>query len=329
MKVIYMSEFDKFIKKEEPKAIIEERKPLFEKHDTPIANVEQPKQETKPTQDEATLTKEDKKKLLDKFIHSGSFKKKEIKLKELYEIDPMKTKQTTVLILAAIGAMFVFGSYMYIKEAWVLILMMVLGSCMFLPIGMIIGWAFLDSYMRTRIFRRLTHKNYGIINFIGKGNKMVSKMKNFDNDLIWIKEKCWLIRKGRIVLLNKNGNAINDGKEIDPQSIVTMMDTIPVMFVDLDSIEPLAFNREPREQINPIELAANINSYIDNQLAKIMFLKKTMDIYFIIMIVCSVAAIGISYMNMSTINDMNGKIDALKSQVDILINQLSPSPPVI
>jgi len=165
----------------------------------------------------------------------------------------------------------------------------------------------------------MTHKNYGIVNFIGKGNKMVSKMKNFDNDLIWIKDKCWSIRKGMIVLLNKDGNAIvNDEKEVDPQSIVTMMDTVPVMFVDLDSLEPLSFNREPREQINPVELAANINSYIDNQLAKIMFLRKT------IVIIASVAAVGLAYLNMNNMNDVLAKMKIIQSQLDTIASQLAP-----
>ena len=197
----------------------------------------------------------------------------------------------------------------------------------FLPVGMIAGWVFLDSYMRCRIMRRMTHKNYGIVNFIGKGNKMVSKMRNFDNDLIWIKDKCWSIRKGMIVLLNKNGNAIvNDKKEVDPQSIVTMMDTVPVMFVDLDSLEPLSFNREPREQINPVELAANINSYIDNQLAKIMFLRKTMDIYFMIVIIASVAAVGLAYLNMNNMNDVLAKMKIIQSQLDAIASQLVAPP---
>lgn len=313
-----MTEFDRYTKREEAR----ERKGR---------KVEEPEEEETEEQQEedpdTTLNKKDKEKILSKLLNSESFKRREEKIKIMKESDNTKTRQTTVLFLAALGGVFIFMAYQYIKEPWVLILMMVMGSCMFLPVGMIAGWVFLDSYMRCRIMRRMTHKNYGIVNFIGKGNKMVSKMKNFDNDLIWIKDKCWSIRKGMIVLLNKDGNAIvNDEKEVDPQSIVTMMDTVPVMFVDLDSLEPLSFNREPREQINPVELAANINSYIDNQLAKIMFLRKTMDIYFMIVIIASVAAVGLAYLNMNNMNDVLAKMKIIQSQLDAIASQLVAPP---
>jgi hypothetical protein len=290
---------------------------------------EEPEEEEAEEQQEeepdTTLNDKEKKSILSKYLKSENFRRREERIKVMKETDNTKTRQTTVLFLAALGGVFIFMAYQYIKEPWVLILMMVMGSCMFLPVGMIAGWVFLDSYMRCRIMRRMTHKNYGIVNFIGKGNKMVSKMKNFDNDLIWIKDKCWSIRKGMIVLLNKDGNAIvNDKKEVDPQSIVTMMDTVPVMFVDLDSLEPLSFNREPREQINPVELAANINSYIDNQLAKIMFLRKTMDIYFMIVIIASVAAVGLAYLNMNNMNDVLAKMKIIQSQLDTIASQLAP-----
>jgi hypothetical protein len=317
MRETYMTEFDKYSRRGEAR----ERKGR---------KVEEPEEETEEQQEEepdTTLNKKDKEKILSKLLNSESFKRREEKLKTMKESDNTKARQTTVLFLAALGGVFIFMAYQYIKEPWVLILMMVMGSCMFLPVGMIAGWVFLDSYMRCRIMRRMTHKNYGIVNFIGKGNKMVSKMKNFDNDLIWIKDKCWSIRKGMIVLLNKDGNAIvNDEKEVDPQSIVTMMDTVPVMFVDLDSLEPLSFNREPREQINPVELAANINSYIDNQLAKIMFLRKTMDIYFMIVIIASVAAVGLAYLNMNNMNEVLDKMKIIQSQLDAITSQLIAPP---
>ena len=313
-----MSEFDKYTKREEAR----ERKGRKVEDEEPEEEEAEEQQEEEP---DTTLNDKEKKSILSKYLKSENFRRREERIKVMKETDNTKTRQTTVLFLAALGGVFIFMAYQYIKEPWVLILMMVMGSCMFLPVGMIAGWVFLDSYMRCRIMRRMTHKNYGIVNFIGKGNKMVSKMKNFDNDLIWIKDKCWSIRKGMIVLLNKDGNAIvNDKKEVDPQSIVTMMDTVPVMFVDLDSLEPLSFNREPREQINPVELAANINSYIDNQLAKIMFLRKTMDIYFMIVIIASVAAVGLAYLNMNNMNDVLAKMKIIQSQLDTIASQLAP-----
>jgi DNA-binding TFAR19-related protein (PDSD5 family) len=318
MRGAYMSEFDKYTKREEAR----ERKGRKVEDEEPEEEEAEEQQEEEP---DTTLNDKEKKSILSKYLKSENFRRREERIKVMKETDNTKTRQTTVLFLAALGGVFIFMAYQYIKEPWVLILMMVMGSCMFLPVGMIAGWVFLDSYMRCRIMRRMTHKNYGIVNFIGKGNKMVSKMKNFDNDLIWIKDKCWSIRKGMIVLLNKDGNAIvNDKKEVDPQSIVTMMDTVPVMFVDLDSLEPLSFNREPREQINPVELAANINSYIDNQLAKIMFLRKTMDIYFMIVIIASVAAVGLAYLNMNNMNDVLAKMKIIQSQLDTIASQLAP-----
>jgi len=43
------------------------------------------------------------------------------------------------------------------------LLMWLFGMMCFLPLGLILGWFFLDPYMRCKIMRKTRHKNYGII----------------------------------------------------------------------------------------------------------------------------------------------------------------------
>jgi len=198
-----------------------------------------------------------------------------------------------------------------------------LGSMMFLPVGMILGWALLDPYVRAKILRKITHRNWGIINFVGKGQKIFSKIKNFDDALVWKKNEVWIITREHVYQITKDGDAIVRKDKIDSESIVTLIDTVPVLFVDLDSMQPLSLARDRREGINPLELGSTLKAWVDNQLAKAMFLKKTMDIYFIIIIICSVLAVGFAYMNMTKVDDVTAQLKTMQSTLNGLIEQLS------
>lgn len=251
------------------------------------------------------------------------FGRKERNMIILKEKDGLKSKQWMILTLGIIGLFFLMSLQYMIHEQWVVIIILLMGSMMFLPVGMIVGWATLDPYVRCKILRKLAHgKNYGIINFVNKGNKIVSKIKNFDQALVWKKNETWVITKEHMYQLSKDGDTIVEKSKIDPESIVTLIDTVPVLFVDLDSMQPLSLARDRREGINPLELGSTLKAWVDNQLAKAMFLKKTMDMYLIIIMILCIASIGVAYINMTRMDDLTAQIKVINNQLSDVLSRL-------
>lgn len=239
------------------------------------------------------------------------------------ETEDIKSKQWMIFILTIIGIFVLMSLRFMIQEEWTIIIVLLLGSSMFLPAGMILGWAVLDPYVRCKILRKVSKKNYGVINFVGKGQKIVSKIKNFDLALVWKKNETWVITKEHVYQLSKDGDSIVEKAKIDPESIVTLIDTVPVLFVDLDSMQPLSLARDRREGINPLELGATLKAWVDNQLAKAMFLKKTMDIYLIIIIIVSVLSLGMNYMNMTKFDDLSLQFKTIQLQLGDILSRLN------
>lgn len=252
-----------------------------------------------------------------------NMRKSERKLIEGKEYEGNKQRSSGIIYLAIMGLGFISFLYFYLKIEWMIMILLYVGLMMFLPVGMILGWVFLDPYMRCKTMRRMTHKNYGIVNFVGKGQKIVSKIKNFDDALIWRGNSVWAITREHIYQLSKNGDTLAPSGKIDPESVVTLVETVPVLFVDLDSMQPFSLARDRREGINPLELGSALKSWVDNEKAKALGLRKNMDIMLIIVIIVSLISIGIAYINMTNQSDMMTQISSLKGTVDTLIQQLN------
>lgn len=255
---------------------------------------------------------------------AGKLRRKEKKMIENKEFEGTKMRNNMVLAFAVIGLFFIMFLYVYMKLDWMFIIVLLLGSMMFLPVGMILGWAFLDPYVRCKIIRKMTHRNYGIVNFVGKGQKLISKIKNFEQALVWKKNEVWIIQEEFIYLLSKDGDSIVEKGKIEPGNIITLIDTVPVIFVDVDSMQPLILSRDRREGVNPLELGATLKAWVDNQLAKAMFLKKTYDIYFLIVIGCSIGAVLFGYINYSKLDELTNTMKALSSQIKAVLDALPP-----
>lgn len=310
------SEIDKKINE-----LLEQKKKLEEKEKTsaPTSELVEEKKDTQSSDADQ--------KVIDKLYNTGkkrfSLGRRDKKMILAKETEGIKNKQWLVFMFAIIG-IFVLISLQYtIHEEWTMLIVLLLGSSMFLPAGMIIGWALLDPYVRCKILRKASRKNYGIINFVGKGQKIVSKTKNFDQALVWKKNETWVITKEHVYQLSKDGDTIVEKSKIDPESIITLIDTVPVLFVDLDSMQPLSLARDRREGINPLELGATLKAWVDNQLAKAMFLKKTMDMYLIIIMVLCVVSIGMTYMSMSRFDELKPQLKSIQMQLADILSRMN------
>lgn len=356
-----MSSFDKYMKKENINNTDDELKKLREKIDAfenkketktndiivdtkvidePIVKNNRPKirfgkkknnmEQTEEKDDDSDeLDFESRKKIIKRYMDETEHRQgRKLKRKEKREFmnletENFKEKQNTVLLLAIIGIFSIFFIYMYVKVEWALVIIIMYGIMICLPIGMFLGFILLDPWWRCKILRKTTKRNYGVVFFVSKAQKLVSKIKDFDAGLIWKKTSCWVLTRSKVYQLSKDGEQIVERGVIDPDKIITLVDTVPVLFVDLDSMEPLSL-LAGNEPINPEELGSSLKSWADNQLAKALFIKKSMDIYFIIIVIASVASAGLAYYGMTKMEELKIQIDALKTLINNALSYLPP-----
>ena len=129
-------------------------------------------------------------------------------------------------------------------SALILYFLLLIGSVFFFPTGMIAGWILFDPVMRCKVIRKVSRRNYGIINFVGDGTKVVQKIKNFEHSLIWRDNELWVLSGDKIIQVTKDANAVTKEKQIKSENVLTYVDTVPVVYVDMHSMEPLSFSIE-------------------------------------------------------------------------------------
>ena len=220
------------------------------------------------------------------------------------EYDSTRTTQGVVIALAVAALIIIVVLRNFMDNELLYVAMIMLGSFMFMPIGMIMGWVILDPVMRCKVLRKVTRQNYGVVNFVGKGSKIISKIKNFDYSLIWRQKDCWVLTKDRIYQMTKDGNAANDGKRLDAEGVVTIVETVPVLFVDMDSMEPLSLSTGDRIPVYPSEIGPSLKAWVDNQRAKMLQVRKTSDILIYVAIICCIAAVALSYTTYNKVEEL-------------------------
>jgi len=202
-------------------------------------------------------------------------------IKETKKIDWDKA----IMWLSVLGIVGIIFLYQMVGDfsSGLALLLWLFGMMCFLPLGLILGWFFLDPYMRCKIMRKTRHKNYGIIYFVHKGGKRITtRIKNLDDDVIIHETKLWLIDKKGVYYLDVNGNKILNA-EIDDASIVTLPSNVPALFLDPETMIPLRFHEE-KSKTNPQQAGALLLGYINNQITKNLFFKKQMTMFYIILI---------------------------------------------
>jgi len=261
--------------------------------------------------DRKALIKQRLQTIKDKGIRLRRTEKKDI---ENQEYDKTQRTKTIIIILAIASIIFITQIRQYLPNQAMYTIIILMGMTMFFPCGVMAGWLLLDPVMRCKIIRRTTKRNYGIVGFVGKGMKAVLKIKNFDDGLIWRDKACWVITKDKITQITKDANAINNTERvIDPGSVITLVDTVPMIYVDLDSMEPLMLHQKGREAVYPLEIGATLKAWEDNQRAKMMQLRKAQDILLYIAIICAAGAIVVGFLNLTKIESMAKDISTMKN----------------
>jgi len=188
--------------------------------------------------------------------------------------------------LGIVGIIF-FTQYVASANPAFIILIWLFGMMCFLPMGLFLGWIFLDPYMRCKLLRRFRGKNYGIVNFVHRGGQRIeTRIKNFDDDVVLQEGKLWYLTKEGIYYLNKNNNKVFYAK-IEPENIKTLPANIPVLFLDSETMKPLSFQKEI-SKTDPAQAGALIMGYMNNQIQKNKALKSSQTLLGIITIAITV-----------------------------------------
>lgn len=238
-------------------------------------------------------------------------------------VNPKKkdySRYKAITMMTAFAVMFFIFMYTYLPEGdpqkmAMFEIMILLGLLLFLPVGMLIGWGMLDPYMRCRLMRKMTKKNYGVIGFVSKGKRMVTHIKNFDDALLWVKNKCWAVKKSRIVEVDKYGERISEGTNIDPDDFIIMSDTVPMLFIDVDNMTPLTLHETTDEAVTPDELGPALKGWVDNQQAKLMFMKRTMEMYYLVIIILVMGSAFFGYQNNQQLTEIQQLLESIKQRM--------------
>jgi len=234
------------------------------------------------------------------------------------------------LYLVAIGIIgIIFFSQMAndINPAFI-ILIWLFGMMCFLPLGLIVGWLFLDPYMRCKIMRRLRGRNFGIVHLVHRGGqKIATRIKDFDEDVIIQDGRFWMLKQEGIYYKDKENNNVLHS-QISAEDIKTLPANIPCVFIDVESMQVITFNEEDTST-NPQEAGAFITGYIENQIRKNAMFKKSQTILFIIILGIAFVTMIITFQLYTWVEEMNKTIPALRGQIQTLGNRLAElQPPV-
>lgn len=275
--------------------------------------------------DDNKFNREERDETIEKFITcqektKWKLRRKEKKMIRNAEYDSTAGRFREITIgLAVMGIIVVVLLRSYLPNTAMFALLVIIGATSFLPTGMILGWLLFDPVMRCKVLRKVSRKNYGIVNFVGHGNKAFPKIKNFDQSLIWKQNECWVIAQSRVYQMTKDGNAINKGKEIDADSVLTYVDTVPVIFIDMHSMEPITISKEGRTAVYPGEIGSALKAWVDNQRAKMMAVKKMTDTMLMVAVVACIGAVIVSFVTMGKVDELTETIKTIKEQLQFII----------
>lgn len=303
-----------------PEDNITKWKPVQEKE--PEKTIEAPKENT-------TFTKQEREEVIKKHLAERTgLRRKEKKMIKNAEYDSTggRIKEMTIS-LAVVGIILVVVLRNFLPNDALFALLIIIGATSFMPMGMIMGWLMFDPVMRCKVLRKMSKRNYGIVQFVGHGGKLFPKIKNFDDSLIWRDKECWVLADSRVYQMTKDGNAINRGKEIDSKNIITYVDTVPVLFLDMHSMAPMRLSNEEDTAVYPVEIGSNLKAWVDNQRAKMLAVKKMEDMMMMILIGSCVAAAILALITMTKVEEMGETIGSLQEQLQFIIEGLQQNPP--
>lgn len=226
--------------------------------------------------------------------------------------------------LAVLGiiAIVMISQSTYQTNSGFLVILLFFGMGCFLPLGLVIGWLFLNIDMRCKMMRLMLHKNYGIVHFVLRGGRhLVTRIMDLNGDVVVNEMRMWVIDKKGVHYIDRDGKK-QFWAEITSDNIKTLPANIPTLYLDYETMIPLKFYKEQSDS-NPQQVGATHLGYIANQIAKMLFFKKTMTFFYIIMIVITALTLVIALQEAMWLNDVKEIIPKMSQKIDNLIIKIN------
>jgi hypothetical protein len=190
--------------------------------------------------------------------------------------------------------------------------LLIFGTCLLLPAGFFLG-RFLDISWRASQLKRLLKKDYIIFNLRQKDKKTFKQVLiAADTKAVIFNNNMWVLLADRVY----NQKTPNMGFSLKSTNTnIYSSWGIPIVFVDGDSMEPLAFN-DIMKPPSAEEAGAAQNAWDLNQRAKNLSGVQMIQTLIMIGILLGAVAAGLGFMNMNALNDMKTQLSAIQGQVN-------------
>lgn len=221
---------------------------------------------------------------------------------------------TGLLVGLFIGSMFylVFMTFIYKEDPVFFLIAIMVGMFSWFWLGVPLGAIFIDTYLRTRLLRLITKRNYGVVHLVSKGKTIATMVKDLDESIIQKKDSMWGIAQGYIYNLNKK----NIKHEITPE-MIKYIGVVPTLYLDYDTVKPLNFYKE-KSPLSPKQLSGSLVGWAMIQKKKAVRMQKQINVMYIIIAVLVCVAIYLTFQNYQLLQQIGAMISELKSTTAVL-----------
>lgn len=201
----------------------------------------------------------------------------------------------------------------------------ILGSAIFIPIGIAIG-AIFSSNLRVKLLRAILKKNIGFVKFVMSGKIIKPVLVNLDNDIIRFGDGIYIINKDWIKR-ETFGQEGYSHKKID-QEMIKYEEGIPTIYFDVDDIMPIDFDISNKNTIEkyriPSQVSATLNKEIAVEKAKVMNAFGTrQSIFMLVTIACMLILLYFAWSSSNSIKEIKKIVDVSKNDMSIINSKLS------
>ncbi len=216
----------------------------------------------------------------------------------------------TLFVALPVLGMFIAGYLLRGNPSFMLVFS-IIGGFVFLPVGVVVGSVVSSPELKCKILRRIqSDKNYGVVQILSRGGRITKRVKDLDDDLLFVDDQVWPVQDSKIYSYDSDPYM----SPIESQHMRKEPGDVPTLFVDLESVQPVSFNKSETEII-PQQLAANITGWVQTQVQKRVHKKmQKRDIALAILGVGVVIAAFLAFRNYQTLNE----------EIMPLLKQLAP-----
>lgn len=167
-----------------------------------------------------------------------------------------------------------------------------------------------DPVQRCKWKRKWLKQNTHVLYITDKEGKTINaRTVNVEKDCINVDNELWVIVGSRVYRKDNT----SQGTTIKRKNI-RYEEGAPTIYVDRDSIKPLDFY-EDSSKVKPEEIGATLNAYVFNQLAKGIAGIANQKTFMMIILIASLASVGLNLYLVKTISEMGDQLTSIKNAI--------------